>query len=231
MSMHLQDHSYFWYFALFHFVNFRDVRTSTCMWESCWMFADALHENIHSNISFDNCFTLFYFVWSETLTQAHACGRTLVVSQTTGGKFCWFCWGHVRVATSSRLPGVYWFCVVLLRKTQASLQTDNPRLFLFLLITDNPCLIFIFCLSRITRVLFWVVQLPNSQLDGAHLHATTRSDVVNNLTLALLFLAHSFLEGTLEGTWCSWSFPRPRSLDCATAWAWLIFWNRNGIFF
>ena len=163
---------------------------------------------------FDNCFILFYFVSSETLTQAHACGRTLVVNQTTGDKCCWFFWGHPRVVTGSRLPGEYLFCFVLLRTTQESLQADNPRLFLFLWITDIPCLILSCSIAKLSA--------------GAHLHATTRSDVANNLTSTLLFLAHSFLKGSLEGTWCSWSSPRSRLLDRATAWAWLIFWNRNG---
>ena len=89
------------------------------MWESRWVFANALHENICSIFfCFDNCFVFFCFVWSETLTQAHACERTLVVNQPIGEKFCCFFWGHVRVAIGFRLPGEYcylFYCILALK--------------------------------------------------------------------------------------------------------------------
>ena len=109
--------------------------------------SDALHENIRSNFDFccDNNVILFYFVCFGTLTQAHACGRALVANQPIGDKFVDFCWGHVRVATGSRLPGVYQFFVLFCFRRAHKLMRRHLRItriyFLFLLITDNPCLV------------------------------------------------------------------------------------------
>ena len=72
-------------------------------------------------------------------------------------------------------------------RTHASPHADDPHLFLFLLITDDPCLVLIF--------FDWRNSLPG----GVHWYATICSAATNNLTLALLFLVQPFLEGTLEG--------------------------------
>ena len=88
------------------------------------------------HIFFDNCFILFYFVRSETLTQAHACARALVANQSIGDKFCWFWWSCARAATGSRLPGVccFLFYFVLDARTR-----DSPCLVLSCLTGNTFC--------------------------------------------------------------------------------------------
>ena len=117
MSLHLQDHRYFWYFVLFHFVNFRDACTSTCIWKSRWTFADALPENIRSNLNFcfDNCLVLFICLTCDAHTAT--CLWAYIGRQSTdwrqvlliflGPRTC----GH-RFQITRR---ILFFCFVLLR--------------------------------------------------------------------------------------------------------------------
>ena len=196
MFMYLQDHNYFWHRVLFHFVNLLETLSQAhAYWESRWAFADTLYENICSNFifCFENCFILCYvycLIWN-----AHTCTClwTYVGYQSND----W--WQYLLALLGPRTCGHMFqitkrisllFCVVAYAcaSTQALLLTDNPLLFFVFVNHGWPvsCFVFFNC--------------QNSWPGGPHLPATTCQAMANNLTLALLFLAHSFLKGTLDGT-------------------------------
>ena len=143
MSMHLQDYYYSWYFVLFHLLISETLTQAHACVCPTGRLSDTLHENICSNhiFCFNNNLVCFW-----TLTQAHTCRRALVANQPIGNTFADFCWGHVRVATCSRLPGVCWLIALFYCGERNALRRCHIRITRIccfdLLITDIPCLVF-----------------------------------------------------------------------------------------
>ena len=156
MSMHLQGHYYFWYFVLFHFVDFRNALTSTSRWESRWTSVrrPAWEHSFKFHFLFWQLFhfILFYFVWSETLTQAHACGCALVVNQMIGDKFVDFAWVTYvwpQVPDCLELIVFVLFCCSACKAFRRRNSRITRIIVLFFSITDDPCLV-LSCLTART---------------------------------------------------------------------------------